>query len=167
MQYIDQFHTKCQDWCFLLIDFEMNSSLRKACNLIDSQHPLLITTFEGSPNRKAEVYHDSNNDQWILIVYSIEYGVVQDQPKIIYSINDEYGLGHLMHLGEMVCLNDDWFELLQDPLKVDQYSLTDALTDTPDESKPFTFDYTSGEGISTVLHRWSVELNKLKGQVNK
>ena len=75
----------------------MPISIRQYLNLTDSQKPKLVCFRNGVVSYSATIYRDEDpdKDEWILIFFR-DCGILFTQ-----TVNEEYGLGHLMHLADM------------------------------------------------------------------
>ena len=118
----------------------MPISIRQYLNLSDSQKPKLVCFRNGVVSYSAIIYRDEDpdKDEWILIFFR-DGGILFTQ-----TVNEEYGLGHLMHLADMAFEDKEWLEKLQDPTYIDEYQLSQITEDdlpTDDSPEPpTTFD---------------------------
>lgn len=104
---------------------EMGSRFRQYLNLIDSQKPRLVCFRNEVVIYHASIYQDMDPDkhEWILVFCR------GNEILFAQTVNEEYGLGHLMHLADMAFENKEWLEKLQDPTYVDEYQLTQLTED--------------------------------------
>ena len=157
---------------------EMSSGFRQYLNLIDSQKPRLVCFRKEVVTYHASIYRDMDPDkhEWILVFCR------GNEILFAQTVNEEYGLGHLMHLADMAFESREWLEKLQDPTYVDEYQLTQLteddlpIEDAPEISKkefdamcmgipqpePDPLDYKFGESACNVFERWSKELKKMR-----
>lgn len=118
----------------------MPMSIRQYLNLSDSQKPKLACFRNGVVSYSATIYRDEDpdKDEWILIFFR-DGGILFTQ-----TVNEEYGLGHLMHLADMAFEDKEWLEKLQDPTYIDEYQLSqiteDDLPIDGNSEPPTTFD---------------------------
>lgn len=115
----------------------MPISIRQYLNLSDSQKPKLVCFRNGVVSYSAIIYRDEDpdKDEWILIFFR-DGGILFTQ-----TVNEEYGLGHLMHLADMAFEDKEWLEKLQDPTYIDEYQLSQITEDglpIDDNSEPPT-----------------------------
>ena len=115
----------------------MPISIRQYLNLSDSQKPKLACFRNGVVSYSAIIYRDEDpdKDEWILIFFR-DGGILFTQ-----TVNEEYGLGHLMHLADMAFEDKEWLEKLQDPTYIDEYQLSQITEDdlpTDDSPEPPT-----------------------------
>lgn len=115
----------------------MPISIRQYLNLSDSQKPKLVCFRNGVVSYSATIYRDEDpdKDEWILIFFR-DCGILFTQ-----TVNEEYGLGHLMHLADMAFEDKEWLEKLQDPTYIDEYQLSQITEDDlpiDDNSEPPT-----------------------------
>lgn len=103
----------------------MPISIRQYLNLADSQKPKLVCFRNGVVSYSAIIYRDEDpdKDEWILIFFR-DGGILFTQ-----TVNEEYGLGHLMHLADMAFEDKEWIEKLQDPTYIDEYQLSQITED--------------------------------------
>lgn len=103
----------------------MPISIRQYLNLSDSQKPKLVCFRNGVVSYSATIYRDEDpdKDEWILIFFR-DNGILFTQ-----TVNEEYGLGHLMHLADMAFEDKEWLEKLQDPTYIDEYQLSQIIED--------------------------------------
>lgn len=117
----------------------MPISIRQYLNLADSQKPKLVCFRNGVVSYSATIYRDEDpdKDEWILIFFR-DCGILFTQ-----TVNEEYGLGHLMHLADMAFEDKEWLEKLQDPTYIDEYQLSRIteddlpIDDNPESSTTF------------------------------
>ena len=111
----------------------MPISIRQYLNLSDSQKPKLVCFRNGVVSYSAIIYRDEDpdKDEWILIFFR-DSGILFTQ-----TVNEEYGLGHLMHLADMAFEDKEWLEKLQDPTYIDEYQLSQITEDDlPTDNSP-------------------------------
>ena len=104
---------------------EMGSRFRQYLNLIDSQKPRLVCFRNEVVIYHASIYQDMDPDkhEWILVFCR------GNEILFAQTVNEECGLGHLMHLADMAFESKDWLEKLQDPTYIDEYQLTQLTED--------------------------------------
>lgn len=128
----------------------MSMSIRQYLNLSDSQKPKLVCFRNGVVSYSATIYRDEDpdKDEWILIFFR-DNGILFTQ-----TVNEEYGLGHLMHLADMAFEDKEWLEKLQDPTYIDEYQLSqiteDGLPIDDNSEPPTTFDHLLDEFIKRL-----------------
>lgn len=115
----------------------MPISIRQYLNLSDSQKPKLACFRNGVVSYSAIIYRDEDpdKDEWILIFFR------DGEILFTQTVNEEYGLGHLMHLADMAFEDKEWLEKLQDPTYIDEYQLSQITEDDlpiDDNSEPPT-----------------------------
>ena len=128
----------------------MPMSIRQYLNLSDSQKPKLACFRNGVVSYSATIYRDEDpdKDEWILIFFR-DGGILFTQ-----TVNEEYGLGHLMHLADMAFEDKEWLEKLQDPTYIYEYQLSqiteDDLPIDGNSEPPTTFDRLLDEFIKSL-----------------
>ena len=132
------------------LGIEMCSSFRQYLNLADSQKPRLVCFRNVAVIYYASIYQDMDPDkhEWILVFCRGK--------EILFAqtVNEEYGLGHLMHLADMAFESKEWLEKLQDPTYVDEYQLTQLTEDDlPIEDAPEPPPLTFGQVLDDFIKK--------------